>query len=113
MPRVCNQEGCGQRLVAKDGSSDYRRHFCGPECLRIDKRERMQSSRRRLKNGRCRRCGRKAALDALPNDRVKPHNTARSERQNSGEDEVLVGKAESQEGSNCEISLAKISETDA
>jgi hypothetical protein len=39
MPRICNREGCRKRIVAKDGSPDYRKHFCGSACLKIDKRE--------------------------------------------------------------------------
>ena len=53
MARVCNREGCGRRIVAKDGSPDYRKHFCGPACLKIDKRERLQAKRVRLGNQRC------------------------------------------------------------
>lgn len=59
MPRICNREGCGKRIVAKDGSPDYRKHFCGSACLKIDKRERLQAKRLRLENRRCSHCGRK------------------------------------------------------
>ena len=59
MPRICNREGCGKRIVARDGNPDYRKHFCGPACLKIDKRERLQAKRVRLENQRCPRCGRK------------------------------------------------------
>jgi endogenous inhibitor of DNA gyrase (YacG/DUF329 family) len=45
MPRVCAREGCGKRLIRKEGSPDYHRHFCGPECKNADKRERMQEKR--------------------------------------------------------------------
>jgi hypothetical protein len=48
--------------VAKDGSPDYRKHFCGPACLKIDKRERLQAKRIRLENQRCSHCGRKPTL---------------------------------------------------
>ena len=62
MARVCNREGCGKRIVSKDGSPDYRKHFCGPACLKIDKRERLQAKRVRLGNQRCSHCGRKPML---------------------------------------------------
>lgn len=87
MPRVCNREGCGKRIVAKDGTPDYRKHFCGAVCLKIDKRERVQSKRARLDNRRCPHCGRKPPLpvfhavsrgtsavpDAFSDSRVKLH----------------------------------------
>jgi hypothetical protein len=64
MPRVCNREGCGRQILAKDGSPDYRKHFCGATCLKIDKRERLQAKRLRLENRRCSHCGRKPMLAA-------------------------------------------------
>jgi len=66
MPRVCNREGCGNRIVANDGSPDYRKHFCGPACLKIDKRERLQEKRSRLENRRCSHCGRKPMPAVTP-----------------------------------------------
>lgn len=66
MPRICNREGCGKRIVGKDGSPDYRKHFCGSACLKIDKRERLQSKRARLENRRCPHCGRKPTLAVIP-----------------------------------------------
>jgi hypothetical protein len=69
MPRICNREGCGRRIVAKDGSPDYRKHFCGAACLKIDKRERLQAKRARLEGCRCPHCGRKsgpAVVSLLP-----------------------------------------------
>lgn len=74
MSRVCNREGCGKRILGKDGSPDYRKHFCGSACLRIDKRERLLARRNRLKTGRCPHCGRKPISAALSNGRVKLHN---------------------------------------
>jgi hypothetical protein len=65
MPRICNREGCGKRIVAKDGSPNYRKHFCGSACLKIDKRERLQAKRLRLASQRCSHCGRKPML-AVP-----------------------------------------------
>jgi hypothetical protein len=78
MPRVCNREGCGKRIVAKDGSPDYRKHFCGSACLKIDKRERLQAKRLRLENRRCSHCGRKpmptvSPLLAAASDESKKH----------------------------------------
>jgi hypothetical protein len=65
MPRVCNREGCGRRIVSKDGTPDYRKHFCGSACLRIDKRERLQAKRTRLEGRRCSHCGRKPVLTVV------------------------------------------------
>jgi hypothetical protein len=59
MPRICNRDGCGKPILMKDGSPDYRKHFCGPACLKIDKRERLQARRLRLENQRCSHCGRR------------------------------------------------------
>jgi hypothetical protein len=87
MPRVCNREGCGRRIVAKDGSPDYRKHFCGSACLKTDKRERVQAKRSRLEYRRCSHCGRNPILapplavlreasqvrQTLTNDCVKLH----------------------------------------
>lgn len=61
MPRICNREGCGRRIVAGNGTPDYRKHFCGAACLKIDKRERLQAKRARLAAFRCPHCGRRAA----------------------------------------------------
>jgi hypothetical protein len=80
MPRVCNRDGCGKRIVDKDGSPDYRKHFCGSACLKIDKRERMQAKRLRLENHRCSNCGRKptptvSSLLAVESDKPGKHPT--------------------------------------
>ena len=56
---VSSREGCGRRILSKDGGPDYRKHFCGSTCLKIDKRERLQAKRLRLVNRRCSHCGRK------------------------------------------------------
>jgi endogenous inhibitor of DNA gyrase (YacG/DUF329 family) len=81
MARICNREGCGKRIVARDGSPDYRKHFCGAACLKIDKRERLQAKRVRLEGRRCPHCGRKSVLavvSLLPAklDRAESHSTA-------------------------------------
>jgi hypothetical protein len=90
VPRICNREGCGRRIVAEDGSPDYRKHFCGSACLKIDKRERLQARRLRVKNQQCSHCGRKpmpavtvavsseglSIRDASSDGRVKLHHTA-------------------------------------
>lgn len=73
MPRICNREGCGKRILDKDGGPDYRKHFCGPACLRIDKRERLLAKRDRLKTQRCPQCGRKPVPGTLTDSRVKLH----------------------------------------
>jgi len=74
MPRVCNLEGCGKRIVWKDGRSRYDRNFCSADCRREDKRERVAEMRRKARTGRCGLCGRKAAKDAPQNSAVPRHN---------------------------------------
>jgi hypothetical protein len=59
MPRVCNREGCGKRILGAEGNPDYRKHFCGSTCLKIDKRERLQAKRSGTEGRRCSHCGRK------------------------------------------------------
>lgn len=71
MPRVCNREGCGAKIVGNDGSPDFRKHFCGPACLRADKRERLQAKRQKLKTRRCPQCGRMPVSDRSQIGRVK------------------------------------------
>jgi PHP family Zn ribbon phosphoesterase len=71
-------EGCGRRIVAKDGRPDFRKHFCGPACLKINKRERLQAKRLRLENRRCSHCGRKpvravSSLLAVESDESEKH----------------------------------------
>lgn len=77
MPRICNREGCGKRIVAKDGSPDYRKHFCCPACLKIDKRERLQAKGARLEGRRCPHCGRKSALAVVSVLSAKPDGSGR------------------------------------
>jgi len=43
MPRICACDGYGKRLVKKDGSPDYHRHFCGFEYKNAKKRLRIQA----------------------------------------------------------------------
>ena len=74
MPRVCNREGCGGRILEKNGSPSYDRHFCSSNCRREDKRERVAEMRRKARIGRCGLCGRKAAKDAPQNSAVPRHN---------------------------------------
>jgi endogenous inhibitor of DNA gyrase (YacG/DUF329 family) len=64
MPRVCARENCGKRLVRKDGTPDYHRHFCGSHCKNADKRERMQEKRQHAKAGPCPLCGSKRSNDS-------------------------------------------------
>ena len=75
MPRVCNREGCGKRIVGSDGRPSYDRHFCSAGCRREDKREHMAELRRKARIGRCRFCGRKTGKDASQNT-VVPRNNA-------------------------------------
>jgi len=64
MPRVCSREGCGNKLLRKNGGADYRRHFCSSQCKNADKREKMQARRTRAAGGKCPTCGRKPLLAA-------------------------------------------------
>lgn len=57
LPRVCSRANCGKRLLKRDGTPDYHRHFCGDECSRADRREKMRAKRTALKTGRCPTCG--------------------------------------------------------
>lgn len=78
LPRVCNREGCGKRIVAKDGSPDYRKHFCGAVCLRIDKRERLVAKRERIRGRRCPQCGRRPAFAVIPAVSSEPVGSSES-----------------------------------
>lgn len=75
MPRVCARENCGRRLVRKDGTPDYRRHFCGTKCKNEDKRERIQAKRNKAKEGGCPLCGHRIQ-SFTQNTRVPRHNDA-------------------------------------
>jgi len=74
MPRVCNREGCGRRILEKNDSPSYDRHFCSSNCRREDKREHMAELRRKARIGRCRFCGRKTVKDTSQNTVVPRHN---------------------------------------
>lgn len=92
MPRVCSREGCCRRLVGKDGSADYRRHFCSPECKNADKREKMQAKRKQVKDGRCPLCGHKRVNDS--SDGLVPcHTDPASRNQSASEGRRPVGPA--------------------
>lgn len=112
MPRICNREGCGKRIVAKDGSPDYRKHFCGSGCLKIDKRERLQAKRVKLENQRCSHCGRKPVFtafatagseslsvrDASSDGRVKLHQTSGEAQHVTVEAEAGAPQSSAQKG---------------
>jgi hypothetical protein len=72
--RVCIRAGCGKLLVGNDGRPIYDRNFCGSDCRRADKRERMQEKRRKARKGRCPHCGRKFDLDSSADSSVPRHN---------------------------------------
>jgi endogenous inhibitor of DNA gyrase (YacG/DUF329 family) len=74
MPRICAHEGCGRRLLRKDGRPDYRRHFCSRHCKKVDKREHMQAKRENLKSGRCPTCGHNRVGNEVSDTRVPRHN---------------------------------------
>lgn len=63
--------------MAKDGSPDYRKHFCCAACLKVDKRERLQAKRTRLEGRRCPHCGRKSGHAVMP---LLPARIQESER---------------------------------
>jgi hypothetical protein len=74
--RVCNRWGCGKRILDKSGHPAFNRNFCGTECRRADKRERLQDRRQRARTGRCAACGRKLVASSSPDGRVPRHNVA-------------------------------------
>jgi hypothetical protein len=74
MPRVCAREACGRRLVRKDGTPDYHRHFCGPDCKNADKRERIQAKRQQAKAGSCPLCGHR--IQRVTPDTLVPRHKA-------------------------------------
>jgi hypothetical protein len=76
MPRVCSRECCGKRLLTKDGLPDYRRHFCGADCARTDRREKMRAKRAQLKSGRCPLCGSRKIRTVLSDGCVSPHKVS-------------------------------------
>jgi len=63
MPRVCIREGCGVRLVKKNGRPDFRRRFCSREHKNADKLERIQLFRANARGQKCPKCGRRSTGD--------------------------------------------------
>jgi len=63
MPRVCNRERCGRRLLRRDGSNDFRSHFCSPGCKNADAKEKKQALRARFAGKKCPYCGRSSTGD--------------------------------------------------
>jgi hypothetical protein len=59
--RICNQERCGRPLLNKNGTPNFRKHFCSIECVRMDRKEKMAQKRKYLPGKKCRLCGRKPA----------------------------------------------------
>lgn len=78
MPRICNLSGCNKPLLRKDGTPDFRRHFCSKACLAIDKRERLQAKKNRLKNHRCPHCGRSPVPAAASDRPLKLQHTPKN-----------------------------------
>ncbi len=74
--RVCSRAGCGQSIVGSDGRPRYDRNFCGEECRRADKRERMQEKRRKARIGRCPTCGKQTVEGKLRNGAVPFHDAS-------------------------------------
>jgi len=72
--RVCNRRGCGRSILDRDGRPAFNRNFCGVECRRADKRERLQDRRQRARTGRCAACGRKLIAVPSHDTRVPRHN---------------------------------------
>lgn len=61
--RRCNR--CGNPLLKKNGTPDFRKHFCSKECAREDARDKI-AARRKLAHGRkCRLCGRAAPKNGV------------------------------------------------
>ena len=62
MPRVCAREGCGVRLLRKNGRLDFHRYFCSSEHAREDRIEKLQEKRSGIRHGKkCPHCGRWSA----------------------------------------------------
>jgi hypothetical protein len=76
--RICNRAGCGRPILGKDGRPRYDRNFCGPQCRRADKRERMQEKRHKAKIGRCPVCCRTPDKGCSKIGRVPRHNASTS-----------------------------------
>ncbi len=91
MPRICGREDCGKRLVGKNGSPDFRKHFCSAECSRADRREKMQAKRAKLKTGRCPTCGYEPIANQLSDAPVRPHEAPTSVELGADEGEVRNG----------------------
>jgi hypothetical protein len=48
--RVCSRASCGVLLLKPDGSTDWKKRFCSPECKKQDLREKMRDKRRLAKD---------------------------------------------------------------
>jgi len=70
---VCIRADCGTLLIGNDGRPVYDRNFCGSDCRRADKRERMQEKRGKARSGRCPHCGRKFDRDCSGDGLVPRH----------------------------------------
>jgi len=69
MPRVCIRKGCRVDLLKTDGSPDFRRIFCGAECKKAERLEKLRVRRAAAAKGKCPTCGRRSSGDArFPRD---------------------------------------------
>ncbi len=64
MPRVCIRKGCRVDLLKRDGSPDFRRIFCGVECKKAERLEKLRAKRAVAAKGKCPTCGRRSSGDA-------------------------------------------------
>jgi hypothetical protein len=64
MPRVCIRKGCAKDLLKRDGSPDFRRIFCGDECKKVERLEKLRVKRAAAAKGKCPPCGRRSSGDA-------------------------------------------------
>lgn len=75
--RVCALLGCGKPLTKKNGTADFRKHWCSPEHKNIDRREAMEARRSSVHGRKCRLCGRRPPKDKPPDSGVPRDNPPR------------------------------------
>jgi len=64
--------------VGRDGTPDYRRHFCSRACTNEDKAEAMRAKRARFAGGKCPYCGRESTGDQKFKRGVSRHKAGQS-----------------------------------
>jgi hypothetical protein len=93
MPRVCIRKGCRVDLLKRDGSPDFRRIFCGVECKKAERLEKLRVKRAVAAKGKCPTCGRRSSGDARFR-RAVTGDTAHKTGLNAKAGGGIVGKGE-------------------